>query len=50
MWNKSFQFVQKTQLISVIRIVIIVIVGTQRLFSVNYLFGEGKYCLEFSIT
>ena len=42
MWKKSFQFVQKTQLISVIRIVIIVIVGTQRLFSVNYLFGEAS--------
>ena len=42
MWKKSFQFVQKPQLISVIRIVIIVIVGTQRLFSVNYLFGEAN--------
>ena len=42
MWKKSFQFVQKTQLISVIKIVIIVIVGTQRLFSVNYLFGEAN--------
>ena len=41
-WKKSFQFVQKTQLISVIRIVIIVIVGTLRLFSVNYLFGEAN--------
>ena len=42
MWKKSFQFVQKTQLISVIRIVIIVIKGNQRLFSVNYLFGEAN--------